>query len=251
MSKAVAKVEEAQVPAVVAPVGEDKLISLIEKVAFGPNANMEQVERMLAMVERERAQKAERDFNDAMAKAQAEMRPVAADAENSQTKSRYATYAALDRVLRPIYTKHGFAPSFNTGDGAPEGYVRVVCDLTNSGHTRRYKIDMPSDGMGAKGAAVMTKTHATGSAVQYGMRYLLKMMFNVAVGEADDDGNAAGMVDTIDAEQLDALQKKIGEVEANEQRFCAYMKVKTLGAIRASDYKRAIDALDAKARASI
>ena len=35
----------------------------------------------------------------------------------------------------------------------------------------------------------MTKTHATGAATQYGMRYLLKMIFNVAVGENDKDGN--------------------------------------------------------------
>ena len=32
-------------------------------------------------------------------------------------------------------------------------------------------------------------THATGSAVSYGQRYLLKMIFNVAVGEDDRDGN--------------------------------------------------------------
>ena len=48
---------------------------------------------------------------------------------------------------------------------------------------------MPADGKGAKGGDVMTKTHATGAAVSYGMRYLLKMIFNVAVGEDDTDGN--------------------------------------------------------------
>ena len=37
----------------------------------------------------------------------------------------------------------------------------------------------------------MTKTHAVGSAMSYGVRYLLKLVFNVAVGEDDDDGNTA------------------------------------------------------------
>jgi hypothetical protein len=59
------------------------------------------------------------------------------------------------------------------------------------GYAREYHIDMPADGKGAKGGDVMTKTHAVGSAVSYGMRYLLKMIFNVAVGEDDDDGNTA------------------------------------------------------------
>lgn len=52
-----------------------------------------------------------------------------------------------------------------------------------------YQIDMPADGKGAKGGDVMTKTHATGAAASYGMRYLLKMIFNVAIGEEDRDGN--------------------------------------------------------------
>jgi hypothetical protein len=73
--------------------------------------------------------------------------------------------------------------------------VAIFClsaTLTHAaGFTRKYLIDMPADGKGAKGNDVMTKTHATGSATQYGMRYLLKMIFNVAIGE-DDDGNAAG-----------------------------------------------------------
>jgi ribosomal protein L37AE/L43A len=50
---------------------------------------------------------------------------------------------------------------------------------------------MPADGKGAKGNDVMTKTHAAGAAGSYGARYLLKGIFNVAIGENDDDGNGA------------------------------------------------------------
>jgi hypothetical protein len=123
------------------------------------------------------------------------MRPVAADASNPQTKSKYASYAALDSVLRPIYTKHGFGLSFDTGEGAPTGWVRVLCYVTHAGgHARTYHADMPADGKGAKGGDVMTITHAVGAAMSYGMRYLLKMIFNVAVGEDDRDGNAVQVV---------------------------------------------------------
>jgi hypothetical protein len=125
-----------------------------------------------------------------MSEAQSEMRPVAADAENPQTRSRYASYEALDRALRPIYTKHGFALSFNTGDAPlPDVRARALRRDARRRHAKVYKADMPADGKGAKGGDVMTKTHATGSAMSYGMRYLLKMIFNVAVGEDDDDGN--------------------------------------------------------------
>ena len=65
--------------------------------------------------------------------------------------------------------------------------------MSLGGYTRRYHIDMPADGKGAKGGDVMTRTHATGSAVSYGKRYLLIMIFNLTMGgEYEDDGNAAG-----------------------------------------------------------
>jgi predicted hydrocarbon binding protein len=40
----------------------------------------------------------------------------------------------------------------------------------------------------------MSRTHATGSAITYGKRYLKDMIFNLSFLEKDDDGNAAGGV---------------------------------------------------------
>jgi hypothetical protein len=171
---------------------QTEAVSAFERMAADPNVSVEKLERLMLMKERIDARQAEMAFNAAMSAAQREIRPIAADAENPQTRSKYASYEALDRALRPIYTQHGFALSFNSGD-APENYVRVLCDVTHlDGHAKPYKLDMPADGKGAKGGDVMTKTHAVGSGLSYGMRYLLKMIFNVAVGEGDDDGNAAG-----------------------------------------------------------
>ncbi len=166
-------------------------VSMFERFAADPNISVEKIERLMALWERIEARKAQTAFNAAMSAAQAEMKPVAADATNPQTRSRYASYEALDRALRPIYTKHGFALSFNTGDAPGADVVRVLCEVTHSaGHEKLYKADMPADGKGAKGGDVMTKTHASGAAMSYGMRYLLKMIFNIAVGEDDTDGNA-------------------------------------------------------------
>jgi hypothetical protein len=120
------------------------------------------------------------------------MQPVGVDSDNPQTRSRFASYAALDRAVRPIYTKYGFGLSFNTADEAPgPEQVRIICAVSHGGYTRRYHIDMPVDGKGARGGDVMTKTHAMGSGISYGMRYLLRMIFNLAIDQ-DDDGNAAG-----------------------------------------------------------
>ena len=166
------------------------LTHAIIAAANDPSVNIEKMERLLVMHERIAARDAEQSFNAAMVDAQSRMGRVSADAVNPQTRSKYATYAQLDRVVRPVYTECGFSLSFNSSPDGPEGHMRVLCYVSHSaGHTRTYQCDMPADGKGAKGNDVMTKTHAAGSAASYGMRYLLKMIFNIAIGEDDTDGN--------------------------------------------------------------
>lgn len=166
-----------------------RLIHVIAEAASNPAIDVDKMERLWAMHEKLKNRADEEAFNAAMSRAQSEMGRVSADAANQQTRSVYATYAALDKAIRPIYTKHGFSISFNEGEGAPEGHARILAYVSCGGHTRTYKLDMPNDGKGAKGGDVMTKTHATGSAHTYGRRYLLKDIFNIAIGENDDDGN--------------------------------------------------------------
>lgn len=169
------------------------LIHVIAAAARDPNVDIDKMERLWAMHERLKGRADEEAFNAAMNKAQGEMGRVAVDAANAQTRSVYATYGQLDKAVRPIYTKHGFSISFNEGDGAPEGHARILAYVSHSaGHTRAYKADIPNDGKGAKGGDVMTKTHATGAAHSYGRRYLLKDIFNIAIGEEDNDGNGEG-----------------------------------------------------------
>ena len=165
------------------------LIQAIADAARDPAVDIEKMERLWSMHERMQIRAAELEFNESMSRAQAAMTRVSADAVNPQTRSVYASYAQLDRALRPIYTAHGFSLSYDTGENAPEGHLRVLCYVARGAYTRTYHCDMPADGKGAKGGDVMTKTHASGSAMTYGQRYLLKAIFNVAIGEDDDDGN--------------------------------------------------------------
>lgn len=177
----------------VSPIAEaSALVSMIERAARDPAIDLDKLDRLLAMHDHMRAQQAEQAFNNAMAAAQGEMEPVKRDCDNPQTRSKYASFAALDRAIRPIYSRHGFGVSFNTQ--APRSKepleIGVIAYVTGHGHTRVYEIDMPTDGKGARGGDVMTRTHATGSGVSYGRRYLMQMIFNLAT-ENDDDGNAA------------------------------------------------------------
>lgn len=196
--------EEAPLPIVSSATS---ILQVIERAASDPAVDIDKMERLMAMHERIVLRDAEAAWNDAMAACQKEIRQVAPDAFNPQTRSRYATYPALDAVLRPVYSRHGFALSFDT-EPSPLGaeYIQVICRVSKGPVTHPYKIDMPRDGKGAKGGDVMTKTHATGAGMQYGMRYLLKGIFNVAIGELDNDGNAPKEAPEPDAEGKKALE---------------------------------------------
>lgn len=139
---------------------------------------------------RRKQEEAQEAFNTAMNVAQKAMEQIPAESLNPHTRSHYAKYAAVDKVIRPIYTDHGFALSFRQGEGAPPDCIRLICRVSHSrGHVEHPFLDLPVDGKGAQGKDVMTKTHATGSGVSYGKRYLAGMIFNLAFTEDDNDGN--------------------------------------------------------------
>ena len=223
------------------------LISVIERAASNPNVDIEKMERLLAMQERIIDRNAKQEFSEAMNQVQTAIPPVIADSKNDQTKSMYASYEALDAVVRPIYTGHGFSPTFGTGESPKENSVRVTCDLLHSGgHERHYFFDMPADGKGAKGGDVMTKTHAAGSAMSYGKRYLLIAMFNIPIKDKDDDGNGASGDGPINEKVLAEIRAELDAVGADIPGFCRYMGITALTEIRRSQVGKARNAIAAK-----
>jgi hypothetical protein len=164
---------------------------VIERAASDPNFDVDKLERLVAMQEAQQLRNADQLFNEALSAAEAEMATISTNANNPQTRSKYATFARLDGEIRPIYTTHGFGISFNTEPMGEPNMIRVVGMLSNGMIQRRFQIDMPIDTKGMRGQDMMTRTHATMSAISYGKRGLLVMMFNLAIGD-DDDGNRAG-----------------------------------------------------------
>ena len=165
--------------------------SVIERAALDPNFDVDKLERLVSMQEAQELRAGDRAFNEALSAAEAEMSTISTNANNPQTRSRYATFARLDGEVRPIYTSHGFGIQFNTEPMGEPNMIRVVGMLSNGIIARRFQVDMPIVTQGMRGQDMMTRTHATTSAISYGKRQLLIMMFNLAIGD-DDDGNRAG-----------------------------------------------------------
>lgn len=168
------------------PTNMIELLSL----ALQNNAAIDVIERLAALQEKQLARQAESAFNAAMTSAQGEVSRIAPNKTNSDTNSRWATYDKMDAEIRPVYLRHGFSLSFTTAECPKPETERIVCYVSHKdGHTRIYQKDIPADGKGAKGGGVMTRVQASGAASSYGMRYLLRMIFNIAIGEEDKDGS--------------------------------------------------------------
>ncbi len=122
----------------------------------------------------------------------------------------------------------------------------MLCYVARGGYTRTYKKDVASDGKGAKGNDVMTKTHASGAAGSYGMRYLLRMIFNIAVGEGDTDGNDADEYERITDRQAADLLALVTEVGASLESLLNWLKLKRLSDLAAEHYSKVVRAVEDK-----
>lgn len=196
-------------------------MQIIAMASRDPTVDVQKMRELLALKREEDQIIAKGYYNTAMTKVQNEVDVVTKDRKNDSTSSKYATYQALDTAIRPIYLEHGFNLSFDTADIGKPDFVRVVAEVSHKkGFMKSHHIDMPADGIGPKGGGVMSKTHATGSAVTYGKRYLLAMIFNIVTG--DDDGQAAGKVlnGVIDETQAEKLMARIAEVGADISKVC-------------------------------
>ena len=166
------------------------LPTIIERAAGDPNFDVDKLQRLLDMQEAGEVRAADKLFAQSLTAAEAEMETINTNAKNDQTRSKYATFAQVDREVRPIYTKHGFGITFTSEPTGMPKSILVVGTLSHrGGASRRYQVPMPITTQGFKGQAMMTETHATMAAITYGRRNLEIMMFNLQIGD-DLDGNA-------------------------------------------------------------
>jgi hypothetical protein len=181
---AVTKHEEPHMPA-------DPMVSMIERVVMNPNADLDKLERMLAMKERIDAQHARVSFARALSEARAEIPPILKDAtvdyknkEGKRTNYQHETLAGIAKVIDPILSRFGISYRYRTEQG--NGGVKVTCIIQHSdGHSEETSLAGAPDGSGSKNSF-----QAVGSAVTYLQRYTLKAALGLSA-EVDDDGQAA------------------------------------------------------------
>lgn len=168
----------------------DPMVAMIERVVMSPNADLDKLERMLALKERLDANNARVAFAGALAAARAEIPPIMKDATvdftsaKGRTHYKHETLAGIAKVIDPILSQHGLSYRWRTDQG--QSGVRVTCIITHAaGHSEETSLVGPPDASGSKNGY-----QAIGSATTYLQRYTLKAALGLSA-EVDDDGQSA------------------------------------------------------------
>lgn len=216
-------------------------------LAVNPDCDVDKLERIMALWERDQKETARKAYFSAMNQAQAEIRPVVRDAKNPQTKSGYTRLETMHKAIAPVYGAHGFSVSHDEADGAPDGMTRYVAICRHvDGHSETFRIDLPLDDAGIQGSRNKTGVHAKASSSSYARRLLEARIFNVVFGGDDDDGNAAGGAQVVTDEQSANLRELLDESGVDIKRFMAWAGCTSIDAFPAAKYAEACKILKAK-----
>jgi hypothetical protein len=186
-------------PAATADIDFPTLIETVLEKGLDPQV----IQSVLRMYNDHQDRRNQEALNAAVAGVCADIQPVLRDAQNKHLGNRYATHQGMMTMLQPLLHQHGVRVGFDVGAALGEqpvepGYVRVRIVIGYGAYIDRNSyIDEPITAAGSQGGRTqMTQNQALTSATTYAQRTLLKLKFNIATVEDDDDGEGARGRDT-------------------------------------------------------
>jgi hypothetical protein len=209
--------------------------------ALERGASTEILEKLMALAERWQGNQARQEFEDAIAAAKSEIKPirknkkVGYDTRGGGGKVGYS-HETLDEIAKevdPILAKHGLRYRWRTDQNGNE--IVVVCVLSHKGgHFEETTLKGPADTSGSK-----NPMQAIGSAVTYLERYTLRAALGLSSSEQDDDGKASGNPGTISAKQFNELDDLLTKTDAKRDAFNQMYKIEDLADLPVNKFEDA------------
>jgi hypothetical protein len=184
---------------------DNSIMAVISRAALDPLCDIDKMERLMAMHERMQARESETAFNASMAQMQVDMPTVGEGGMNKHTGNAYANIDDINRAIKPVMQKHGFAVTFKVVH-LKEGISVTGILVHAAGHREETTLLLPVDA-----GAGRNTVQAIGSSVTYGKRYVMCALLNITTGDAqDDDGQAAEdpVITGHQAKQIETLLAK-------------------------------------------
>lgn len=166
------------------------LLAVIARAASSNEIDVAKMQALLTMQRDVEDREAQREFTVAKIALQNDLPSIgkrgAIRNKNGAVQSTYSKWEDIDRVIRPLLQRHGFALSFQIE--TVEGMTAVQAVLSHvGGHVERSGfMRMPADTTGAKNGV-----QGVGSVMSYGKRYTTIAILNIVCEGEDDDGQTA------------------------------------------------------------
>jgi hypothetical protein len=235
------------------------ILALIERVALDARADVEKLDRVMAMYDRLKAKGAELAFNAAKGRILKKLagikivknRPVLSEIEKGKPQKgtfeafKYAPLEEIDKHLRPLLAEEAMDLSYSDEPWEGGGIlIRGRLKHLPSGHYEDSFMPAPLDTTGGK-----SSVQAVGSTNSFLRRYVACNIFNIVVVGDDDDGTGGTLDEAQTKTVLDLMKRaKVGP------KFLKYMRAQSVeqagspetaaATIAARDYRKAVSTLE-------
>jgi hypothetical protein len=178
------------------------------------------------------------ELANALCNAQSQMGGAVKDSANPFFKSSYADLTAVIKAIKQPFADNGL--SYTQFPVSNENGVGVSTRLMHiSGQWLEMEYTLPT---------VKKDPQASGSAITYARRYALQSIAGIPT--ADDDAESAMLrgddKKIISDDQIISIKKLLDETGADSEKFCKWLKVRSVDQILEIHYDRAVAALEAK-----
>lgn len=210
-------------------------------------ASMDMIEKLMALQERHEANEARKAFDQAMADAKAEIKPILKTkkvdftSQKGRTNYDYEDLADVSEIADPILSKYGLSTRFRSvQDGSK---LTIICIVSHrQGHREETALSAHNDDTGNKNAV-----QAIGSTATYLQRYTKKIALGLAATK-DTDGVSPPSDEpkTIDAEQFRFLKDQIEKAGTTEAKLLWVLQAENLETITQKQFEHAKGVLKKK-----
>lgn len=216
------------------------------QIAVSQNADLDKLEKLMALQERWEANEARKAYHKAMSVFKADPpkiekdRHVSYQTAKGKTEYDHASLANVTATINAALSANGLTASWETKQ--TEKSITVICRITHIlGHSESTALSSPPDESGGKNSI-----QAIGSTVSYLQRYTILSLCGLATSDQDDDGSANSEAQRITPNQLADITALMAKVNGNIAQFCKYFKIINIEDLPASEYPRAVAMLEQK-----
>ncbi|GAG61629.1 unnamed protein product [marine sediment metagenome] len=224
------------------PVGNGSIVPYDNfiQTAISQNADLDKLEKLIALKERVEKNEAKKAYVSAMAAFKANVPVIIKDKTNKQYGSKYSSIENLVNNANLELGKHGLSANWSLEQDGET--IKITCTMTHElGHSESVTMQGPPDKSGSKNDLQKIKSTMT-----YLKLATFECITGIATSEANvnDDGNGVGAAcEFILTEQKATLEKIIKDKNVNVGKFLAHMKCDEVATIEQGDYVKALNVL--------